>query len=211
MATGYTYAIKEGKITSAREFFESVSHAFFPECRDGDTIEKQNKYKQEQVKYYKDELKDAQKELQDFLKLSKEEILQKFLDDINKQLVEKEQALKECNTEIERYYNMLNKIKKLEFGDNTLLNNIKKFAIDQLEKSIEFDDMSVQYATDIKNLKQRLTKIDSEIDEYIVVMIKELEQDIIYCQDKIEKYSQESKQENNLRDEFFKALATIPD
>ena len=211
MATGYTYAIKDGKITSAKEFFESVSHAFFPECRDGNTIEKQNKYKQDQVKYYKGELKDAQKELQDFLNLSRKEILQKFLDNINKQLIENEKSLKECNIEIERYYNMLNKIKKLEFGDNTLLNNIKKFAIDQLESSIEFDDMSENYATTIKNLKQRLTKVNSEIDEYIVVMNKELNESINYFQDKIEKYSQESKQENNLRDEFFKALATIPD
>lgn len=211
MATGYTHAVKDGEITSAKKFFESVSRAFFPECRDSNEIKRVNEYNQEQVVYYKKKFIEAQQELDDFLKLSKEKILQKFVNEITDSIKEKEKSLAENKIEIDRYNAMLTKIRKLEFGDNTLLKGIRTFAIDQLTSSIQFDNMQNYYTESIKELEWKLTKINRDIDAYIVKKTLELEKDVDYAAAQIEKYSKKVVEDTSTRDDFFKALESIPD
>jgi hypothetical protein len=210
MATGYTHAVKDGEITSARKFFESVSRAFFPECRDNDSIKKINEYNQQQVVYYKKEFIEAQQKLEDFLKLSKEELLQKFINEITDEIKQKEKSLIQNKIEIDRYNTMLAKIKKLEFDNDKLLNGIKEFAIEQLKSSISFDNMQNYYTESIKELKQELVNINRKVDERIVNEKLAFEKEVKYYADQIEKYSQQATEDTS-RADFFKALENIAD
>lgn len=146
MPTGYTHVLYEGE-QSLKEFVFECAKAFFIEFRDAEwqadletTLRDGAK---EKIKYVEGRLQEAQKEFDEAQLLTTDsalELLQKIYESDLAEWRERQPVL---ITRAERFARMIAKIKDMTVPkDDLLLNNLKKFMLDQLEmESFRQDSM----------------------------------------------------------------------
>jgi hypothetical protein len=138
MPTGYTCDVQNGKVTELKDYLLDCSRSF------GALIHMRDERMDTPIKlrevsdYHLESLNKAKKDYDEFLLKSDEEI-QKMLDDsYERSLKEKEEGLKRFDQQRKRYGDMLAKVESWEIPTEEH-KNLKKFAIQQLKDSIDFD------------------------------------------------------------------------
>lgn len=181
MATGYTAAVQDGKITELNDFVLSCARAFGACIMQRDDDPNDPPKLQNKDSYYSNMLEQKKKDLVKFKKLS----LEDFKKSETKKLEEHiEKAIKYQESEKiqkERYLAMLEKVQEWEppTAEHSCL---KDFMVSQLEDSIDFDCKGT-YWEDQENIsRNRLEKLtcDEEVQEMYDALLFHLEQGISY-------------------------------
>ena len=175
MPTGYTYGVQEGKVTTLEDYVKSCARAFLWQARESNEPDLIKLVQNAESDYHKKEYDVALKTLE-LLNLYTEkdwENLHKIeLDQENKR--EKEHNDKMQN-ELARYQDMRAKVEAWSPPTPKHV-EIKKFMIEQLDKSIEFDqyDFHRRIPFDLEEFKRdTLTAANRDVEYHREEMKKE--------------------------------------
>lgn len=182
MPTGYTSKVQDGRITELKDYIFNCSTGFgaFAHMRDGSTQEIKHR---EVDNYYFEQISKNKSEYEEFLKLSDEEIQCKLNESYNNSLKEQQENLERFDTNKQRYLDMMDKVKNWNPPTDSHV-CLKNFAIDQLEKSIDFDcndSLRVYYLEEPKRIsieeykQNRINTYLENIKRYTRLYEKEVE------------------------------------
>jgi hypothetical protein len=201
MPTGYTNSIYSGKkeVTLA-DYISDCARAFgaFVHMRDTPMDAPLTRRPKDwgDSNYYSEHLEEQKKELEKIFGMTSTEQLQYGQSKINKHLTESQKQLNVSIATTKRYTDMLEKVSNWHVADE--LRELKKFAIEQLEQSIKFDDMTQYYTDTIK-------KYATMTPEMYV------QEQITYCENQIRYYEkcireQEAKKTDFDADRYYDLL-----
>lgn len=200
MSTGYTNEIKEGV---SFEAFALICARNFGACitmRDEshDTpIPKEFKVSD----YYAKAKKEAKQKLAVIKKMTDAEITKKIATDVRAQRAVLKQRLKDNNNRKRLYIEMRNKARAWT-PPTSDHNGLKKFMIEQITSSIDFDDMQKYYKEDLEKLKI------VSVDEWVASKTLKYQQDIAYHEkhhaEEVERVNGRNKWVRELRDSLKK-------
>jgi polyhydroxyalkanoate synthesis regulator phasin len=168
MPSGYTSPIYEGKNISAKEYILRCARAF------GATIMMRDESLDAEIPvfepdtYHLEQVEELKKELQKYKEMTLEEA-QKIIDEEYEVTIKRnKKAIKEKNELKQRYMKILNEVKAWNPPTEEHM-NLKKFAIEQLEQSIEWDCDTTYLTTPEKEtpekwLKGKIAKIEWDIE-----------------------------------------------
>lgn len=188
MPTGYTEGVQTGKIQTLKEYALVCVRAMgvlhhMRDLPNGLEIPR----KIEIDTYYKDRIEETQKEIDRLFKLSdierKEKLKKLNSDKFNKQKKQNEDMQNIKN----RYESMIEKIENWKI--ETDLISLKRFMLDQLHQSLEFDYYKA---------------LDNPVTEES--RLSELNRDLAYYEREWEKQIQKNKLANQWLDKFFEAI-----
>lgn len=137
MPTGYTSSVQKGEITELKDYILDCSRSFGALIHMRDDNSGQIKYR-EVSDYHMEQLDRSRRDYEDFSKLSDEDIQNIIDESYNRRVKEQEEGLKNFEEGKQRYLDMLEKVKSWTPPTDEHI-NLRKFAIEQLEKSLEFD------------------------------------------------------------------------
>ena len=190
MPTGYTQQIIDGTVKTPREFLHLCLRNFGicislrdePLNPQGDYTEYIKKYYQDSIGYLNKALENAKKEYARISNLSDDDLyemyVKKFTDNRNYYQKRTDEAKKQ-NAKYQSFYDA---IKSWDCSEE--FNNIKKFALDQIDDSKEPEDFYKDELT-----KKMLTKKEFISDgkyEYKENLLKNAEQDVNYKQERLD-------------------------
>ena len=190
MPTGYTQQIIDGTVKTPREFLHlclrnfgiCISMRDEPLNPQGDYTEYIKKYYQDSIGYLNKVLENAKKEYARISNLSDDDLyemyVKKFTDNRNYYQKITDEAKKQ-NSKFQIFYDA---IKNWDCSEE--FNNIKKFALDQIDDSKEPEDFYKDELT-----KKMLTKkefISVNKYEYKENLLKNAEQDVNYKQERLD-------------------------
>ena len=190
MPTGYTQQIIDGTVKTPREFLHlclrnfgvCISMRDMPFDSQGDYTEYIKKYYQDTIGYLNKVLANAKKEYARISNLSDDDLykmyVKKFTDNRNYYQKRTDEAKKQ-NAKYQSFYDA---IKSWDCSEE--FNNIKKFALDQIDDSKEPEDFYKDELT-----KKILTKkefISVNKYEYKENLLKNAEQDVNYNQERLD-------------------------
>ena len=190
MPTGYTQQIIDGTVKTPREFLHLCLRNFGicislrdePLNPQGDYTESIKKYYQDTIGYLNKALENAKKEYARISNLSDDDLyemyVKKFTDNRNYYQKRTDEAKKQ-NAKYQSFYDA---IKSWDCSEE--FNNIKKFALDQIDDSKEPEDFYKDELT-----KKMLTKKEFISDgkyEYKENLLKNAEQDVNYKQERLD-------------------------
>ena len=190
MPTGYTQQIIDGTVKTPREFLHLCLRNFGicislrdePLNPQGDYTEYIKKYYQDTIGYLNKALENAKKEYARISNLSDDDLyemyVKKFTDNRNYYQKRTDEAKKQ-NAKYQSFYDA---IKSWDCSEE--FNNIKKFALDQIDDSKEPEDFYKDELT-----KKMLTKKEFISDgkyEYKENLLKNAEQDVNYKQERLD-------------------------
>ena len=190
MPTGYTQQIIDGTVKTPREFLHlclrnfgiCISMRDEPLNPQGDYTEYIKKYYQDTIGYLNKVLENAKKEYARISNLSDDDLyemyVKKFTDNRNYYQKRTDEAKKQ-NSKFQTFYDA---IKSWDCSEE--FNNIKKFALDQIDDSKEPEDFYKDELT-----KKMLTKkefISVSKYEYKEDLLKNAEQDVNYNQERLD-------------------------
>ena len=190
MPTGYTQQIIDGTVKTPREFLHlclrnfgiCISMRDEPLNPQGDYTEYIKKYYQDSIGYLNKVLENAKKEYARISNLSDDNLyemyVKKFTDNRNYYQKITDEAKKQ-NSKFQIFYDA---IKNWDCSEE--FNNIKKFALDQIDDSKEPEDFYKDELT-----KKMLTKkefISVNKYEYKENLLKNAEQDVNYKQERLD-------------------------
>ena len=139
MPTGYTYEVQEGKITTLEDFAKHCGRAFLWQARESNEKDLVKLVESETtIAYYEKQLKESTELLEKLVSLSDEEWEAKYASEEKKRVAYEDEYNKRKATELLNYTSMLEKVRDWT-PPTPKHEEMKKFMIDQLEKSIEFD------------------------------------------------------------------------
>lgn len=144
MPTGYTHKVQNGEIQTLKEFALTCARAFGacvelrddPLSSDIPDLKKSN--------YHQEQLKEIIKKISDVKSMSLSEIEEKAEQEFKEKENSRLNSLERIKTEKERYLKMLSKVKSW-IPPTSDHENLKKFMIEQIESSIDFDCGSTEY------------------------------------------------------------------
>ena len=190
MPTGYTQQIIDGTVKTPKEFLHlclrnfgiCISMRDEPLNPQGDYTEYIKKYYQDTIGYLNKVLENAKKEYARISNLSDDDLyemyVKKFTDNRNYYQKRTDEAKKQ-NAKYQSFYDA---IKNWDCSEE--FNNIKKFALDQIDDSKEPEDFYKDELT-----KKMLTKKEFISDgkyEYKENLLKNAEQDVNYKQERLD-------------------------
>ena len=190
MPTGYTQQIIDGTVKTPREFLHLCLRNFGicislrdePLNPQGDYTEYIKKYYQDTIGYLNKALENAKKEYARISNLSDDDLyemyVKKFTDNRNYYQKRTDEAKKQ-NSKFQTFYDA---IKSWDCSEE--FNNIKKFALDQIDISKEAEDY---YADELS--KEMLTKDEFISDgkyKYKEDLLKNAEEDVNYNQERLD-------------------------
>lgn len=193
MTTGYTQQIIDGTIKTPKEFLHLCLRSFGicvgmrdePLNSRGDYTEYIKKYYQDSIDYYAKALENAKKKHERAINLSDDDLyreyVKKFTD--NRDYYQKiTDEAKEQNAKYQVFYDA---IKSWDCSEE--FDNIKKFALNQIDISKESEDCLSYYKDELS--KEMLTKeeyISNHKDEYKKELLKNVESDVNYHQKELD-------------------------
>lgn len=187
MPTGYTAKLYEGKEQSALEYILSICNQFSPFHTTSKDLKEMSLDEIRKLVSYDDTYdKWLQREIEEKEKLSNttDDNIQTIIDEsFNKRLQEhRESEFRKIEIR-KRYENMLVEIQNWKCGESC--NNIKKFAIQQLLDSIDFDCKSYEYK-DLHN-KQTVEEYKKTMNDIHDRNIERYEEQIEECKTSYER------------------------
>lgn len=138
MPTGYTAKVQDGQVTELKDYILDCSRNF------GALIHMRDERMDTPIKlrevsdYHLEQLNRAKEEYDKFTKITDEEIETMLNESYEKSLKEKQEGLIRFDKQRKRYEDMLEKVENWNAPTDEHL-NLKKFAIQQLKDSIDFD------------------------------------------------------------------------
>lgn len=173
MATGYTADVQDGTITEFKDFALKCARAMGTNIMMKDDPLSKPIRKYEPSSYHKDRLEETQEELHTISGMTTEEIQIEADKEFEQDKKRLEEGAKEKREQLVRYTNMLEQVKKWE-PPTEGHESFKKFMIDQLEESIEFD-CGDYYERALEELIA-----PPSYDEWREGKIKDLKESIVY-------------------------------
>lgn len=174
MPSGYTDKVQKGEVTDFVEFAMTCARAFGACVMLRDEPLSSDIPEQEVDKYYLNRIEELKKELHWLEMATEEEVEAKAEEDYESQLRRREEALREGNESRERYEAMLEKAKAY-MPPTQDHENLRRFMIEQLEQSIEWDCNNDYW-------KEEPVKLTGA--QYYRQREKKLIEDIAYCEAK---------------------------
>lgn len=199
MPTGYTACVQDGNVTELKDYILRCSRKFgaLIHMRD-DALNTSIKHR-EVSDYRLNRLNEIKKDFEEFKKLSDEEI-QKMLDESYLQKIEQQKkGLKEFEIGKQRYLDMLEKVKEWQPPSDDHM-NLKNFAIEQLEGSLDFD-----YSDTSKEYYLREPFKDS-VEQYRQFKIESYIKDIKYHSDEYKKEAENVEKINKWIDDLVNSF-----
>ena len=190
MPTGYTQQIIDGTVKTPREFLHlclrnfgiCISMRDEPLNPQGDYTEYIKKYYQDTMGYYTKALENAKKEYARISNLSDDDLyemyVKKFTDNRNYYQKRTDEAKKQ-NAKYQSFYDA---IKNWDCSEE--FNNIKKFALDQIDDSKEPEDFYKDELTKKIITKKEFISVNKY--EYKENLLKNAEQDVNYNQERLD-------------------------
>lgn len=201
MASGYTYGIIDGSISTFEQFAIRCTRAFLYHMRD----EPANaEYKEkEPSEYYKELGKEARKELSEILELTEQEIMDRETKNIQESIKSYSESLKKKREQELVLKEFLQKAK--EYSPPTKEHKgIAEFMVKQLEETIRFDCDHSYYEKSITDLEESLKTIN------VVLLREELirakENQIVLCRKSYEEEVESVERHNKWYKEFINSL-----
>lgn len=144
MPTGYTYGVQNGEVTELKDYILQCARNFGA-CVHMRGEDFNSKPKLREVdNYYLRKLEEANKKLEEYKLKSDEDFYQEMIQLYKKRNKEKQDYAKEKEICKQRYLDMLEKVKNWKAPTKDHI-NLRKFAIEQLESSIDFDCSHSEY------------------------------------------------------------------
>lgn len=192
MPSGFTYKVKDGTITDYKEFLKDSLPMYFHWIKKNESgvfeVEKPYSSRSEELKYSVDKLKALKK----MTVKEKEEAVQKQYE---KSLNEYKKTKETILIEKKRYKDILSEVKKWKVGKSCY--SFKKYMINQLTESLEFDCNGSYY----KNEPKKQDK-----DEWFNMMLDIYKKEIKYYKECINKEKEDYKEVKSLLKDFIKSI-----
>jgi hypothetical protein len=196
MPTGYTNKVSEGKEKTLKGYALECARAFFIECRDSN--DKITLNKKADTKYYDEKIKKIKEELKSLNKMSNSVDFQFAADNEHKEYMKIIEQINKDRLEMKaRYLAMLDKIQKWKVTSDLM--NLKKFMIQQLQDSIEWD-CSTDHINNNISLKKKTGK------EWYNDKYKKLDNDLLYCEKERQKIIDATKKRNVFVKQLMESL-----
>ena len=184
MPTGYTQMIIDGKVKTPKEFLHLCLRNFgVCVCMRDDEFKVEEDYTpkimefyQNDVDYHKKHLKSAEEQMEGILKLTDEELYQKFLVNMKEKKEYNEEAIKRDSALNAKFDQFSEAIKNWECSPE--YNNIKEFALNQLNISKENMDYHEKELAKVGDLSRE--GFESRKDDYRQRLIDNTQWDIDY-------------------------------
>lgn len=198
MPTGYTASVQDGTITSFKEFATQCLRGMGVciTMRD-DPWDTPIPEKFEPSSYEQKSLEEAKKDLSDFLSKSLQELQEMKQKEFDKTAAYNKEQLEKSYLQKQRYELMLAKVKAWNVPETSEVYNVKKFMIDQLEQSIDFDCKG--------NERYYAPPVEQSFGEWVEQKRKSLEQRVQSSQ----KYLDEEIARTNARNAFLKEFREL--
>ena len=206
--TGFTSPISSGKIITGSDFLKRCIRAFG--CcmiwRDASldlpfesmVNDLKNKMKSSEsdsnfdYAYHSGMLKKAEEELEKLKSMNDEEIMTECIKDLEGKLEDKNRYLEKMEEEYSRYSKVLKEVELWEVPSDEY-EEVKKFAIDQIEKCIPIQSDFKEAREEIRVIENDLANIEESVCVWKAKKIESLEVDIEYHKEKIENCKPESE------------------
>ena len=200
MPTDYTADIKDG--ISFKEFVLNCSRAFGALTHLRDTPNAEIPDEIEPSDYHKEQLAKKRSELKEINQMEDEDILEEW-EQMKEDAIERaKRKIKEDKELKKKYQDMLEKVKAWEPPTEDH-QNLKDFMINQIEKSIEFDDMLDYYE---EQLEEWLGKEEPSAYSYRQRKIESTQEDIEYHKEKWEQEKKRAKDKTEWVRELKKSV-----
>jgi hypothetical protein len=172
MPTGYTSSLIDTDEISFQKFAMICARAFGAciDMRD-DSLNKDIPEKFEESSYNKNEYEKAIKLLEDFNSSDTDTLYKQYENEYELEIKSREEYLEKNKQQIQRYTTMLDKVYEWNPPSKDHI-KLKNFMIDQIRRSIEFDDMQEYYQNN------PITKLSFEQWKYN--KIEQIKKDIQY-------------------------------
>lgn len=204
MPTGYTSFIENGKVKTAKQFLHLCLRAFGVciNMRD-DSLEVKDDYTkdllkgfQQDIDYHKKRLKIAEKKLSEIKSISEEELCEKYIKETKERIKDLQRGRTD---EFNKYGDYLRIRESINNWDcNTEFQNVKDFALEQINKSIPsgsyYDDELAKIGEPTKEGFQE------KKEEYLQKLIDDAQWDVNYHTEELEKAIK--RRDDNLK--FYK-------
>lgn len=206
MPTGYTACIEDGSITTGKEFLMLCLRAFgvAEEIQD-EPLSVPVPMRFEPDEWYKDHYADAAKRLEENKSIAFEDARLRMRDEHNKQIASAKRAIARMTEANERYKRVREQVAAW-VPPTEKHNGIKKFALEQIDMSINTEDMFAYY--------QKI--IDTPFDDSNKAVLKYIEESASFLKDEVEsaqkryeKSVASANEKTQFMEEFMKSLDTL--
>ena len=208
MPTGYTNYIVEDKNPTMENFMRGCAHAFLVHLRDS-SISDKLKPMNNDCSYEKDGLVDKAIQLNELIKMSNADYKLKLIEDTQLRIKNCTKYIKESANTKKKLEKMLREVKAWT-PPTDRHNNLKEFAIEQINSTIAFDCCSSYYKSELLEAKQQLSQLKKN-DQAIIASMKakdidELVKDIARLGKDIQKNRANVEDTNEWIDNLEKSL-----
>lgn len=208
MPTGYTNYIVEDKNPTMRKFMRGCAHAFLVHLRDS-SISDKLKPMNNDCSYEKDSLVDNAIQLHELIKMSNADYKLKLIEDTQLRIKNCTKYIKESANTKKKLEKMLKEVKAWS-PPTDRHKNLKEFALQQIESTINFDCGCSYSNSELLEAKRLLSRLKKK-DELIITSMKakeidELIKDIARIGENIQKNRADVEDTNQWIDTLEKSL-----
>ena len=208
MPTGYTNYIVEDKNPTMRKFMRGCAHAFLVHLRDS-SISDKLKPMNNDCSYEKDSLVNNAIQLHELIKMSNADYKLKLIEDTQLRIKKYTKYIKESTNTKKKLEKMLREVTAWT-PPTDRHNNLKEFAIEQINSTIAFDCSSSYSKSALLEAKQQLSQLKKN-DQAIIASMKakdidELVKDIARLGKDIQKNRANVEDTNEWIDNLEKSL-----
>jgi len=139
MPTGYTYGVADGTIADHKEYILTCARAFGAMMHQRDNSLSSDLQPREKSAYYDERVATDTEELQKYSRMTVEEAQVHMDAEYEEEMVEYKNRVEENAKQQSRYKEFLKRVKAWK-PPTPEHDGLKKFAIEQLEESIRYDD-----------------------------------------------------------------------
>lgn len=204
MPTGYTDGIIKGDITTFEEFAILCTRAFGATIHMRDQPLDKRYEKAEISEYHPQELDRLRKEKSEMNGLSDEEIIDEAKNWVEEEKRGLHELIQESHKSKIKLTEILNKAKKFEPPTKDH-EHFKKFMIDQLEKTIDFD-CGTEYEED---LLKKLDQIEMDAESLRKKKLDRIDKSISYHEEELLKEKERCEGRNKWMDSLFDSLKSF--
>lgn len=204
MPTGYTAGVQDGTVTDFNRFALQCARAFGACIMQRDDDPDEPPKKQEVYSYYQEKYEETLKKYEEFKCLSDDEISKTEREKIEKDLEHARQRVEERNIQEARYFKMLTAVKAWN-PPTEEHEGLKKFMIEQLRDSIDFDCGGSYYEEEITKYSHMLENMPS-IEEIKREKCEDFERDLAYYKEAWDKEVERVNAGNKWIDDLYKSL-----
>lgn len=200
MPTGYTSYIKDGKITSGKEFLKLCTRAFgiAVDLKD-ESLDVPTPNHFEPHPYYEKAYKDSLMSREKAYSMTREEVKEDIISKYNDNKGRAEKILEEYKDEDEKYLKVREEVEKWT-PPTPEHENLKKFCLEQIDMSLNTD----LYEWYEKDINKELDTSDDTIKKYINILRDNADEQLKRAYKKISRRIKESRRKEFMDETIFR-------